>query len=484
MNATQSLELFTAGATPWNRWARKMIRKKRALQDADQWTEGPQSAWNDATRDWHRSARADFSGRVFEEPAYFNNFRFPGNADFRSAVFKRRAEFRAAQFLADAIFIEATFSRPSTFTLAHFVGDANFAQATFAGESDFAGKADFAGAKFHRAAHFHTATFGADAHFDAAKFKAGASFQNVKFQQWAVFGQSLFWGDAIFQDAEFSNHTEFDRSVFFENSTFSQATFHGPLYVTHTSFKKGAIFTALRAKSLLLFNVDFAQLPVFSAAHFDEPPQFDHVDLDPARLDPQSERAPLTSLPGHWRALRSLATRSHNHELELQTFKGEIIARRGIVDRWPHSRFWAGWLYQIFSDFGRSMTRPLVWLLFSISFFAGIYASNSPELSQFPVPKHACCISGSGDPRVAVLVLSVHKAFPFTGIGSSGKLEQTYACLYGLETGDPSTQEPLSTGLSPNIPDAVAFFGVVQFFLSAVLVFLFVLAIRNWFRIK
>ena len=484
VNATQTLELFARGVISWNRWARKMTRKKHGLREVGQWTEGPPHSWNDATRDWHRSASVDFSGHVFEEPAYFNNFRFPGRADFQSAVFERGAEFQAAEFLADAIFIKATFSRPSTFSRAHFVGDANFAQATFAGEADFAGKADFAGADFHRAAHFHTATFGADAHFGATKFRAYASFQHAKFQQWVYFVQSLFYDKAIFQDAEFSDHTEFDRSVFFENSTFNQALFHGPLYVTHTFFKKGAVFTALRAKSLLLFNVEFTQLPVFSAAHFDEPPQFDNVDLDPASLDSEPEHLPRTSLPGHWRALRALATRGHNHELELQTFKGEIIARRGTVDTWVHPRFWAGWLYEILSDFGLSMIRPLTWLLISLFVFAGIYASQGPAFSRAQNLDEPSCISGSGHPQTASLTLSVHYAFPFTGIASSGRLERAYACLYGMQPPDPGGSIPSQRIDSPITPASMGFLGVVQFFLSVLLIFLFGLSLRNWFRIK
>ena len=172
----------------------------------------------------------------------------------------------------------------------------------------------------------------------------------------------------------------------------------------------------------MLFNVEFAQLPVFSAAQFDEPPQFDHVDLDPASLDSAPEHLPRTSLPGHWRALRALATRGHNHELELQTFKGEIMARRGTVDTWVHPRFWAGYLYEILSDFGISILRPLTWLLLSLFFFAGVYASQGPASSWAPDVDDPSCISGTGHPQSAALTLSVHYAFPFTGIASSGRL--------------------------------------------------------------
>ena len=131
MNPQQTRELFARGAIPWNVWADEMRLKKRELQDSSQWTDSPRSAWNTATCEWNERAKADFSGHVFDTPAYFNNFRFPGDAAFKSAVFEQQAEFEDAKFLGDAIFIDAELSRGSSFARAQFTGDANFAEAMF-----------------------------------------------------------------------------------------------------------------------------------------------------------------------------------------------------------------------------------------------------------------------------------------------------------------------------------------------------------------
>ena len=55
------------------------------------------------------------------------------------------------------------------------------------------------------------------------------------------------------------------------------------------------------------------------------------------------------------------------------------------------------------------------------------------------------------------------------------KLPQFHACLYGVESENP---------FRPIIPDQVAFLGVLQVLFSAVMIFLFLLTVRNHFRIK
>ena len=90
------------------------------------------------------------------------------------------------------------------------------------------------------------------------------------------------------------------------------------------------------------------------------------------------------------------------------------------------------------------------------------------------------CAAGAGadTPWSAALGLSIRKALPFAGIASSEKLNQIYACLYGVHDGiEPGR-------ITPIIPDAVDYLGMVQLVLSLLLLFLFLLAVRNHFRIR
>ena len=80
---------------------------------------------------------------------------------------------------------------------------------------------------------------------------------------------------------------------------------------------------------------------------------------------------------------------------------------------------------------------------------------------------------------MAALTLSIQKGLLVAGVVPRAKLNQIYACLYGVHPAD-ATYGPLS----PKIPDAVTALGFLQYPLSAILIFLFLLAIRNHFRIK
>jgi hypothetical protein len=72
---------------------------------------------------------------------------------------------------------------------------------------------------------------------------------------------------------------------------------------------------------------------------------------------------------------------------------------------------------------------------------------------------------------------------PFAGVASAEKLNQIYACLYGIH-GTCCSGAPLPEKFTPVIPDVVDFIGIGQLLLSLVLIFLFLLALRNHFRIR
>ena len=82
---------------------------------------------------------------------------------------------------------------------------------------------------------------------------------------------------------------------------------------------------------------------------------------------------------------------------------------------------------------------------------------------------------------MAALGLSLRNALLLSGGGSVTKLDQLYACLYGIHGG---AAVELPARLRLLIPDAVAFAGVAQNLWSAAMLFLLLLALRNHFRIK
>ena len=478
MNRMETLILLARGPDTWNDWADRMLSERQVLQDAGAWTECPEHRRNKATSQWHEMARADFSEHDFEAEDSFENFRFPGVALFEDATFRATPSFRGATFFDDAKFTGATLFQGTNFLGVEFKGDAHFSDAKFL-ERTF-----FSSSQFHGATQFNRARFEGETDFESSVFHGHVSFNRAEFFARTTFHCTRFSDHARFSNTSISDNVLFNEVKFFGDASFDRTVLDTPLYILRTRFQGRASFTALRGSSLVLHLVEFQQLPEFSGAHLQEPPEFDTVNLDTARLNRTEEIRPVVSRTARWRALRRLAVQGHDHERELQFFKDEITARRGTVDKWTGPRFWAGWLYEVLSDFGRSMILPLIWLLLSIWIFAGIYAGQSPHLQKPAVAEDLRCVSGSGNATVAALTLSVRNAVPFAGIGPSETLDRIYACLYGTGPSQVPTQGASPATMSPNIPYSVTFVGTAQFFLSAVLIFLLVLAIRNWFRIK
>ncbi len=79
---------------------------------------------------------------------------------------------------------------------------------------------------------------------------------------------------------------------------------------------------------------------------------------------------------------------------------------------------------------------------------------------------------------------TLSKGLLFLGLDSTGKLNQIYACLYGIHGHVSETPGTLPTSFVPVIPDGVALLSLLQLVISAVLIFLVLLALRNYFRIK
>jgi hypothetical protein len=277
-----------------------------------------------------------------------------------------------------------------------------------------------------------------------------------------------------------------------DNASFNQAIFKSYTSFLSTTFKNDSAFIAINGQNFFsLEQVKFYAVPDFSQAHFAEAPRLDNSYFRPTpgesrgwwglRLSGDTQ-----DITARWRALRRLAVQAHDHERELVFLAEEIKSLRGIQDWvlpnplifragepicWPGGgRYWAGLFYQWFSNFGRSMLRPFLWWVIITTVFAFyFYYLSDKSLS-------ITCCSGS-DPVTAALYLSISNAFviSISGLGRSEKLTQSYACLYGS-----SGEDKLAAAML----DAAVFASIAQTILSAGLIFLFLLALRNYFRIK
>jgi uncharacterized protein YjbI with pentapeptide repeats len=530
MNKDETLALWAQGKDAWNDWAQAMLDRRRDMEKAGTWAVNPRgteiilpdhSRGNPETEAWFRDAKADFTRHVFEEDANFVAWLFPDTGFFHETTFKGSAWFNSAKFNGMAWFHKANFNGMAWFGSAEFNERAQFS------EAEFREKSMFGNAEFGETAEFYEATFSGDASFLTATFSDFASFISVEFGGDALFSKATFTDVAMFTGATFTKAAAFDSATFsdfarFENATFrgaadfSQARFSGLTTFAKAAFDSAAHFEATQAeRGFTLAEARFADVPDFTQAHFSEAPRLDDMQVG-------SRSADRRSLPARFRALKRLAVQGHDHGRERDFFAGELKALRGNPDRllpnllnrfrkgpdgkrpavWPGGgRYWFGLFYQVFSDFGRSIGRPLtVWLglTFVVCFpfyFCAHFVRAAEEgrdygvsaggwlwarlmaglSSAAPAPPPLACIAGVGEPVNLALLLSIRKGLPFAGVASSEKLNQIHACLYGIHGGGPPE--------SPVIPDAVDFLGIAQLLVSLVLIFLLLLAVRNHFRI-
>ena len=479
MNQRQSFELFQKGKDAWNTWADEMLAERKALDESGGWTTN-RHLQNARTSAWYEQTKADFRDTEFPTWADFTQFRFPGHALFRSSSFPKGGNFASSEFLKDANFLDSEFGDLSIFGSVTFRGTTCFRRVTFKGE------ARFRDAKFSDLCddvNFEEAQFIGPAHFGRVQFQAYSSYERATFSDLARFDEALFSAGANFHNVTFSRYANFYKVQFLRDAAFDHSVFGDAVYFGRSPFVGRAGFGGVSGKALMLYRPKFECLPDFTGAHFEEAPVFDNIDLRPERFRHASNDRASVDAPERWRALRRLAVQGHDHERELLFFKGEMMARRGTRDTWTNPLLWAGWMYQILSDFGRSLTRPLLALAITVAAFACLYALPNDAVVEGPLARAIPCQAGSGDVRMATLVLSLHNAIPVAGIASTGKLPQAYACVYGLNADIASTLGPSASKTAPIVPDGVVLLGFCQSVVSAVLVFLALLAVRNRFRI-
>jgi uncharacterized protein YjbI with pentapeptide repeats len=529
------LERHGAGRGVWNAWARNMLAHREALEkaggwEARKWAMGYFEPANDETRAWLAFAETDFSGYSFKNGADFEGFVFPGVARFSGATFSGDAQFSDATFSGAAWFDDTTFSEEGEVAISEC---AWFKNATFLGTSHFSNAifscaAWFNSATFSGTAWFNRATFSGDAVFSDATFSEGADFTVAKFSEGDFFRTTFsdttnfrwatFLGKACFNNTRFSRIAVFDMATFSWGASFVNTVFEGRTSFDEAEFKSTADFSAMHGKSVFsLANVSFVQeVPNFIQAHFAEAPRLDNVFVKRLGFWRSIFGAHQPDLIARYRALKRLAIQAHDHQRELSFFAGELKAMRGVEDQiipwfwkngekrhfgWPGgARYWFGISYEVVSDFGRSIWRPLLAWGLSTGLLAWAYLAEHFARARPPYglsvgdwlssalglratdPPPLRGLDMDCSPLWAAVQLSLRKGLIVLGGESAEKVNQVYACLYGV---DKTYAAALNTSeRSPAIPDSIAVLGMGQTLVSAVLIFLFLLAVRNYFRIK
>lgn len=535
MNREQTLALYAQGRKAWNAWAEKMLAQKAGLEKALTLKAG-----GDAAKGWEQAATADFSTdenpHTFSEDAHFSGWVFPGET-----------RFIGAKFAGKAGFIGAKFSGPARF------GDVEFSsQARFVGVT-FSGSAYFPDTKFSGSADFDDTKFLGHAWFIGAKFAGNTGFIGTKFSGYADFDDAKFSGKVCFQSATFEGFTSFEFSTFGRDLICTTARFEGPADFSHAVFEKEADFSSVKSKvGFTLSDASFARVPDLLQTEFHREPRLDNVRVrrtwvgpqlnwrswrrtPPERPFPPSSQThsaptliqrlrsawtfirqiqlPFTidrDAPAKFRELKNYAIKGEDTPRELEFHAQEIRTSRFVSDwPWPWPvRFWFGYLYSIFSAFGRSLFRPGVTWAVLILVFAALhlgenatvaaarrqagaegwwsgaqaYVTTTYDAWQTASPCETrqptlqpVVRDSTNAPREALLLALSNALVIFTESGSEAA-RRVYGCLYGLEQDGDNTVAV--------VPSFVSFWSTIQKMLSAVLIFLFGLGLRNMLKLK
>jgi hypothetical protein len=331
-----------------------------------------------------------FGSATFSGDASFVSATFSGDARFDSATFGGETYFNGTSFSSDASFDRATFSRDARFEKSKFSGDTRFSLVIFAGETGFeraifSGYLNFYSAAFAGDTSFFEATFSGHARFYGGEFKSLASFrealflasdppgtsQPIRFRGWR------FGGVAEFDGARFERRVEFTAAVFARLASFQRITWPADAADAQGIFSQ-AVF-----KDLASFQgAGLRRFAAFDGAVLQGGLQLDDAD-EPSANDTfrrerwQAEALPdregaLRQLEGGCRVLKQAMEKSANKAREQMFYAFELMARR-------HQRATPWWerqlsrLYGWTADCGRSIGRPLFWLLASIPLFALAY---------------------------------------------------------------------------------------------------------------
>jgi len=505
MDQKDCIELFKQGKNAWNKWAQARLDERKMLEETDQWDAeadyfGCLIGHNNKTTNWITKANVDFNNLLFRthdqietskkysfkdnknlhtvsvktDIIDFKNFIFPNGANFRNTHFNNDTNFRSATFHGYSDFISTTFNGDAGFVSASFNSNTYFHSVSFNGLAGFRftkfnGEADFGFTSFNGIAFFVSASFAQKVYFRSASFNSDAEFVSVKFENKADFSSAVFKKYTYFDSGE--KDCRFEKSA-----NFNLAHFEKPVSFKQAIFKDTANFASITSdKSFNLLQTDFALVPDFTEAAFHAPPVLDEIEIakplikrpcnwngehkDPRKMCKSSKfNWPIANDPTDtrkYRALAKMAAEAKDYQNEMQFFAEEQRCRRFWHDK-PFSRhsrdgagrFWFGLVYQLFSDFGRSFLRPAIGWLGVFIAFAVYYGLTAKTVSSLWDP----------------LYLSLRHGLVISGLTRDGHMKTVLERM--------------------SYTDLPAFAFIAQTFISAVFIFLLLLAIRNQFKIR
>ncbi|GAB5481260.1 MAG: hypothetical protein Pars92KO_10170 [Parasphingorhabdus sp.] len=451
--------------------------KLAGLEVIDLWSAG-KDAWNEWVR-LNPVADIDFSGldlsakpnnkaRRFDIWS-FAQYQFPnGRIDFSGVKFgDGLVNFWGATFGdGDVCFHETNFGSGDV-----WFGDTKFGNGSISFDNARFkdGKVDFFNASIRgndRVSFRATSFNNCEIDFRKAKIKTNFfTFSDIVFQQTNVnFNEAEFNGGLIvFNKVVFdATGSSFSLSKF-ENSTvkFWSCSFTGPAdfqdlkeasKISELSFIGSKFDQTLNISANQHFEcvIDLTQTKLANQVILDGVFCNFKAAVKDRRLSKNMAADPLDTR--RYRRLKEITLNNRNYSQALNFHVGEMQSRRWHETNWLTNLF--EFLFRILGDYGRSVVRPLGWLLVSLTLFAVVYSDLA---RKFEV--------SSTERLVPALSFSLGQMLPFIPISREARSVSASA-LFG-ET----------------IPQSIIYISSVQSLISVILLFLLGLGLRNMFRV-
>lgn len=457
-------------------------------------------------REHYSRCSLDFIGVTLSDKCNFNNYVFSHITIFSHAKFANDVRFSGSVFSQDVEFYEASF-----------------------------GKSDFFGATFLKNVHFDKASFGWETVFMHAVFKGGASFDSCifnggvifydsKFFHYAQFRKSIFLSSAFFSRVVFERNARFEDSIFEDCAYFDDASFDEADFFRTTFQKQSRFYGTFHYKLSNFENSCFKNIGHFEGARFNfkksKIPSFRGVKIDDTRVE-FSDDNHFTQDDFSEDAIKNISflkrlSDEHGQVDQALNFNAmELRAKRKnswqtlLPDNtwlnlfpfwfWQNlvwlsvifsGQFWFcvfTYLYEKISDLGRSFTKPFFYLviLFLASYLFCVVSAfeNSPAkltYSRQPIFEELARVYdyNKHNQTQNYLKISAYRAATEYSLYRSGN----FLDFTDLDKNAASINMRLFG--SEIEPWWARFFGFFKGIITAILLFLIALGLRNKYRVS
>jgi hypothetical protein len=437
MGNPNHLVVARKGRDEWAEWRKQNPEETTDFSDVNFTLEENQ---NISFKGFDLGNPASFRGAVFGDEANFEKATISASSDFSDAIFGDNANFQNANFGADINFSEARFGISACFKAANFGAEINFTDVVFGNG------ADFEGTKMLRPVIFTGATFQGVVRFDGVA-PPPVPRDNKPRPADTPSGASSF-GIVDFSDVRFIGSASFEGRKFDNEADFSGAQFDTPPNFRNTDQHENLNWAGVKFAFSGSLKILGRNMPVSGW-----------------KTDYQT----ITDL----RRLRGIAKKIYAIDAERDLFILERQAERGVFwydwwrgEKWPRLVNWwrplpstvLMFLYAWSSDCGRSLLRPLVWLV--------IWNWAAYELYSILIDRPLFL-----EVKRALFDLAFSSIVPF-GATARSVFKSAVDVLFLRDDGQVV------------IPMGIQVASSAQGIINLVLVFLLGLALRNYFKLK